>query len=76
MVVIITTSIYICLCLSNRLKMSKNCIYIFKHNIYVRIAIYMSLNAAYTSKLQYIRPQFTKYMSKSMYGVSFYIASF
>ena len=32
-------------CLSNRLKMSKNCIYIFKHNIYVRIAIY-------TSKLQ------------------------
>ena len=54
--------------------MSKNCIYIFKQyicpncNIYVQIAIY-------TSKLQYIRPQFTKYMSKSMYGVSFYVAS-
>ena len=33
-------SIY--LCLSNRLKMSKDCIRIFKHNIYVQIAIYMS----------------------------------
>ena len=48
-------------------KCQKIVFYIFKHNIYVRIAIYMS-------KLQYIRLQFTKYMSKSMYGVSFYIA--
>ena len=29
------------LCLSNRLKMSKDCIYVFKHKIYVQISIYM-----------------------------------
>ena len=38
--------------------MSKDCIYIFKHNIYVQIAMY-------TFKLQSIRPQFTKYICPS-----------